>query len=256
MLPLKTAWQLVGKLLHEKGQKLILLYQCRPVFGLPVPVRLDGAQLFLGAVELGKKTSAFSADDGQLLWLQEGFVEECAREHTKSLDVLAIFAVGAVGAGPFRCPHYQGIQGGIIVKRGDAIVEEEGCFIMPGDTLLGGWAKVYRDDRRYPIVARVSLAEYHTRKSLWQGKPTTMIAKVAKVQALREAFPNQLGAMYTQEETIQDAEYTEVTVAREKADHANKEIVDFNAPEPAPTTPAAPVKPSTPNNNEPLDAGF
>lgn len=154
------------------------------------------------------------------------------------------------------CPHYQGIQGGIIVKRGDAIVEEEGCFIMPGDTLLGGWAKVYRDDRRYPIVARVSLAEYHTGKSLWQGKPTTMIAKVAKVQALREAFPNQLGAMYTQEETIQDAEYTEVTVAREKADHANKEIVDFNAPESAPTTPAAPVKPSTPNNNEPLDAGF
>lgn len=154
------------------------------------------------------------------------------------------------------CPHYHGIQGGIIVKRGDAIVEEEGCFIMPGDTLLGGWAKVYRDDRRYPIVSRVSLAEYHTGKSLWQDKPTTMIAKVAKVQALREAFPNQLGAMYTQEETIQNAEYTEVTVAREKADHANKEIVDFNAPEPAPTTPAAPVKPSTPNNNEPLDAGF
>ena len=29
-----------------------------------------------------------------------------------------------------------------------------------------------------------------------------MISKIAKVQALREAFPSQLGAMYMQEETI------------------------------------------------------
>ena len=153
------------------------------------------------------------------------------------------------------CPHYQGIQGGIIVKRGDDVVEEEGCFIMPGDVLLGGWARVYRDDRRYPIVARVSLAEYNTGKSLWNGKPTTMIAKVAKVQALREAFPNQLGAIYIQEETIQDAEYTEVSVAHEKAVNANKTAVDFAAP--AISVPASELKPTpAPENDADDPVGF
>ena len=38
---------------------------------------------------------------------------------------------------------------------------------------------------------------------------STMIAKVAKVQALREAFPAQLGAMYTQEEKVVDVSYEE-----------------------------------------------
>ena len=42
-----------------------------------------------------------------------------------------------------------------------------------------------------------------------------MITKVAKVQALRDAFPAQLGAMYTSEEQgIVDIEAEEITTAR------------------------------------------
>ena len=97
--------------------------------------------------------------------------------------------------------QYDGIEAGIIVLRGDNVVELEGCFRQAKDVLLGGWAKVYRKDRRMPTVSKVNLSEYDKGTSIWNEKKATMICKIAKVQALREAFPSQLGAMYAKEET-------------------------------------------------------
>lgn len=97
--------------------------------------------------------------------------------------------------------QYDGIEAGIIVLRGDNVVELEGCFRQAKDVLLGGWAKVYRKDRRIPTVSKVNLSEYDKGTSIWNEKKATMICKIAKVQALREAFPSQLGAMYAKEET-------------------------------------------------------
>lgn len=97
--------------------------------------------------------------------------------------------------------QYDGIESGIIVLRGDNVVELEGCFRQAKDVLLGGWAKVYRKDRRMPTVSKVNLSEYDKGNSIWNEKKATMINKIAKVQALREAFPSQLGAMYAKEET-------------------------------------------------------
>ena len=99
------------------------------------------------------------------------------------------------------CEQYDGIEAGIIVLRGDNVVELEGCFRQAKDVLLGGWAKVYRKDRRVPTVSKVNLSEYDKGNSIWNEKKATMISKIAKVQALREAFPSQLGAMYAKEET-------------------------------------------------------
>ena len=99
------------------------------------------------------------------------------------------------------CDQYDGIEAGIIVLRGDNVVELEGCFRQAKDVLLGGWAKVYRKDRRVPTVSKVNLSEYDKGNSIWNEKKATMISKIAKVQALREAFPSQLGAMYAKEET-------------------------------------------------------
>lgn len=112
---------------------------------------------------------------------------------------------------------YEGIQAGLILLRDGGIVEVEGTFKLSTDELLGGWAKVFRSDRKYPIVARVNLDEYDKKQSSWNEKKSTMIAKVAKVQALREAFPTQLGAMYTDDEqNIQDVEYTEVRASKQE----------------------------------------
>lgn len=99
------------------------------------------------------------------------------------------------------CEQYDGIEAGIIVLRGDNVLELEGCFRQAKDVLLGGWAKVYRKDRRVPTVSKVNLSEYDKGNSIWNEKKATMISKIAKVQALREAFPSQLGAMYAKEET-------------------------------------------------------
>lgn len=97
-------------------------------------------------------------------------------------------------------PSYKGIRSGVIILRGEEVLEVDGTFLAPGDLLLGGWAMVYRSDREYPVIAKVNLSEYDKRQSVWNEKKSTMIAKVAKVQALREAFPALLGTMYTAEE--------------------------------------------------------
>lgn len=118
-------------------------------------------------------------------------------------------------------PNYKGIRSGIIVMRQKQIQEVEGCFLAPGDLLLGGWAEVYRADREYPVVAKVNLSEYDKKQSVWNEKKSTMIAKIAKVQALREAFPSQLGAMYTAEETAEYDEVSEVeTESKKQAESA------------------------------------
>jgi phage recombination protein Bet len=126
-----------------------------------------------------------------------------------------------------NCPEYEGFKAGVIVMRGNETVNLEGCFTLPDDKLTGGWAEVYRKDRKYPFVSRVAISEYDKGPSvpLWAGKKATMIRKTAIVQAMREAFPTQLGAMYTAEEQdIQDIPYEDVTVKveREKSANANQ----------------------------------
>lgn len=131
------------------------------------------------------------------------------------------------------CENYEGIQYGIIVKRNGEIVDVEGCFLDENEVLLGGWAKVYRKDRKYPIVARCSLKEFEKSQATWKTMKATMIAKVAKVQALREAFPNQLGAMYTREEQeIVETPYEEVkTTIKQEANKQELPIQDVQAQE-------------------------
>lgn len=104
-------------------------------------------------------------------------------------------------------PNFDGQEAGIIVlDENGRMQHREGTLLLEGETLVGGWAKVYRKDRFHPSVAECSLSEYIGRKgdgsvnSQWSGKPATMIRKVALVQALREAFPARLGAMYASEE--------------------------------------------------------
>ena len=146
------------------------------------------------------------------------------------------------------CPSFNGLEAGLILKRGSEIVEEEGAFQLPGDQLLGGWARVYRKDREYPSTARVSLTEYDRKQSTWNIMRATMIRKTAVVQALREAFPTQLGAMYTAEErgVPEDATYEDVTqrLEREKAAEANRTTLSIDTP-PAPG-PASPVPADAP----------
>ena len=99
-----------------------------------------------------------------------------------------------------RHPAFDGFEAGIVVYSEGQIVDREGSILYDGETLLGGWAKVYRKDRTRPGYDEVKLDEYNTGKSLWASKPATMIRKVALVHALRETFPSTFGLLYDESE--------------------------------------------------------
>lgn len=108
--------------------------------------------------------------------------------------------------------QYDGMTAGVIIKTRDGEIKQlEGSFYDDDCTLVGGWAKIYRKDRKFPFTATVKLSEYDKKQSIWTTSPSTMIRKIAVVQAAREAFPTQLGAMMTAEEQkIQDVTATVV----------------------------------------------
>lgn len=97
-------------------------------------------------------------------------------------------------------PGFDGIKAGIIVERGDKLVYREGSLKLKDEELVGGWAEVYDKGRAYPSRSEVSLDEYNQHRSLWNSKPSTMIRKVALVQALREAYPGAYGGLYDKDE--------------------------------------------------------
>ena len=70
--------------------------------------------------------------------------------------------------------------------------------------LISATATVYRKDRSHPSEATVYLQEYFKPSKfgngMWEKMPKMMLQKVAKSVALREAFPQELGGMYIQEE--------------------------------------------------------
>lgn len=139
-------------------------------------------------------------------------------------------------------PQYDGIEHGIVVQNQTTgqIEDRVGCILLDGETLIGGWAKVYRKDRRVPFVNRISLKEFTKQKEkgkgTWDKMTNTMIDKCAVVTAMRSAFPQQLGGLYTQEEvdnsnfTPTETEETPkpivdipVMVPRQKAEERNVE---------------------------------
>lgn len=99
-----------------------------------------------------------------------------------------------------------GWEAGVIVKHGNGIEQRTGTFVLAEEELVGGWAKVHRKDWNVPLEISVSLSEYMRCKSdgkpmsNWASMPATMIRKVALVQALREAMPDQFQGLYSAEE--------------------------------------------------------
>ena len=131
-------------------------------------------------------------------------------------------------------PDYDGMESGIIVQvvASGEIIERKGTFYLKNsEQLVGGWAKVYRKNWKYPTYCSVSFDEVANRKkdgslnSNWAGKGATMVEKVAKVRALRETFIEDLSGMYDADE--------------------------MNAP--TPEAPAAPSEPVIVNQEEPTD---
>lgn len=153
---------------------------------------------------------------------------------------------GALEKRAQRCECFRGFEAGIIVRTEDGHIENRtGTFYLPEEELVGGWAKVYVEGYSHPVEAAVSMQEYLGKKkdgsvnSQWATKPATMIRKVAKAQALREAFPEDMQGMYVAEEMGIDG--LDETVVEQPAENAavRPEIIDVPAAQPQEETPPA-----------------
>ena len=136
---------------------------------------------------------------------------------------------------------FDGFQAGVIVKTQTGEVKErEGSFNVAGEAILGGWAKVYVKGYSVPFYSAVLWQEYCGKKadgklnSMWASKPATMIRKVALSQALREAFPDDLGGLYEPEEinTIDMENLPEEPIEIPKQEQNKPEVVEAEVIEP------------------------
>ena len=108
--------------------------------------------------------------------------------------------------------NFDGFEAGsILITESGEIERRNGACILPEEKLVGGWAKVHRKVRQYSFVSEVPFTEYagttydrasgqKVLNSMWNQHGPTMIRKVALVQALREAFPGELGGLYDKSE--------------------------------------------------------
>ena len=107
-----------------------------------------------------------------------------------------------------RNERFEGYEAGITLINRNGEIERRRGSMVGGNTerLIGGWCSVYVKGYKAPIYDEVAFDEYAGRKrdgslnAMWSSKPATMIRKVAISHALREAFPESLGGLYTAEE--------------------------------------------------------
>lgn len=141
-------------------------------------------------------------------------------------------------------PQFRGMRTGVLVVDKDGNEKERvGSYVLPNETLIAGWCEVTRKDRDCPTKVYAMFDEFKQinkktgeLNSNWSGKPIFMITKVAKAQALREAFPNMFGSnVYTQEEATtfeRNEDYINVTPIEVKNkvnnDIASEEVPNFD----------------------------
>jgi len=99
-------------------------------------------------------------------------------------------------------PSYTGMEHGVVyLDRNGNVCKREGTatYKTAGEVLVGGWARVHRNDRS-DSYAEVSMDEYNKNQSVWKTMPGVMINKCARAAALRLAFPSDFQGMYISEE--------------------------------------------------------
>lgn len=102
--------------------------------------------------------------------------------------------------------NYDGFESGVIYEDEKGELKTKKGVILPRKaTLIGGWCEVYRKDRSRPAYREVELSAYNTHKNWWQKAPGQMIEKVAIVAAVRDAFSENVGGLYTADEMEQAA---------------------------------------------------
>ena len=102
------------------------------------------------------------------------FANECFLIKYDSKDRAAfVIAIDSYHKAAEMNPNYDGCEAGVILRDGTGKLElREGAFLLTEekDKLVGGWAKVYREDRARPTY--VALNKNECIKYTREGKPT------------------------------------------------------------------------------------
>lgn len=100
---------------------------------------------------------------------------------------------------------------GIVLKGDDGLLKErEGCLVLEGETLVGGWFRAQPAGWDVEKVWTVPLERYIKKTSagavtqFWvKEKQAEMIVKVAESQGLRRVWPDEFGKLYVKEEIVE-----------------------------------------------------
>ena len=147
-----------------------------------------------------------------------------------------IVAKDAVEKRAIQNPKYDGKEVGIYVENKETgeLIKREGSILRKNkEELVGAWCTVYRKDWKYPITKEVNFDEYIQKKkdgtpnTNWENRPVTMITKVAIVQALREAFIEELSGMYEAEEMgVNESELDNTPIQVDENETYDKSDID------------------------------
>lgn len=130
-------------------------------------------------------------------------------------------------------PKFNGLLSGIFVKTSDGKIEKrDGGILLDDELLVGSWCEVFRKDWDKPMYCSCSMNEIKQEKNqLWQKMPVTMAIKTATVRACRDAFPEDLGGLYEQDEIskpIDNAGFTDEDIQEFDVDTETGEVKEEN----------------------------
>jgi len=170
---------------------------------------VTGADVALSIADIKKSICPLATDQEAINFLQlckymglNPFVRDAYLiKYGKDADATMVVGKDAFTKRAEGHPQFSGMSAGVIVRQGDAEpIERKGSLSLDGEKIVGGWAKVHRNDHKIPTEITVKMEEFSTGRGPWQKMPGTMIRKVALVTALREAFPSTFSGMYDSSE--------------------------------------------------------
>ena len=99
-------------------------------------------------------------------------------------------------------PHFQGMDSDVVYSGDKFTKTTEGVNhtydIDKRGPIIGAYAVVYRDDRKFPAFFFAPMKDYDRHAGSWKEYPHAMILKVAEAMALKRAFS--ISGLVTQEE--------------------------------------------------------
>lgn len=146
-------------------------------------------------------------------WINEAYLIKFGNQPATMIVGKDVFTKRA-----FKNPNCNGWKAGITVynKNTQEIIDREGAaYYKEIEVLIGGWCEVWFKDKSQSLKQSVEFSEYVGKKKngeinrMWSEKPATMIRKVAVVQTLREAFPDDFQGCYFEEEIKTDTKELE-----------------------------------------------